>query len=84
MLFLTRKPGQSIRVNDDIEIKVVEVHGKTVKLGFSFPEHVTVYREEIYERVLMENKAASESALAIHRSLETSLSAPPKKKIVGS
>jgi carbon storage regulator len=73
MLFLTRKPGQSIRVNDDIEIKVLEVHGKTVKLGFSFPENVKVFREEIYERVLQENRVASESALALNRSLESSL-----------
>jgi carbon storage regulator len=78
MLFLTRKPGQSIRVNDDIEIKVLEVHGKTVKLGFSFPKNVRVFREEIYERLLQENKTTSENALALNRTLESTL-APEKE-----
>ena len=73
MLFLTRKPGQSIRINDDIEIKVLDVQGKTVKLGFSFPSTVKVLRQEIYDRILQENKAASESALAIHKVLESTL-----------
>lgn len=70
MLFLSRKPGQSIRINDDIEIKIIEVQGRSVKIGFTFPPHVKVLRQEIYDRILEENKAVSETALAAHKKLE--------------
>lgn len=38
MLYLTRKVGDSVVINDNIEVTVVEVRGKTVKLGFTFPK----------------------------------------------
>lgn len=60
MLYLTRKVGESVVVNDDIEITVVEVRGRSIKLGFTFPEHVSVLRREIWERVQAENRAAAE------------------------
>lgn len=60
MLYLTRKPGQSIMINNAVEVTVVEVKGKTVKLGVTFPKDTTVLRKEIYDKVLQENiKAAS-------------------------
>lgn len=60
MLYLTRKIGESIVINDDIELTVVEVRGRSVKLGFTFPPTVSVLRREIYERIQAENKAAAE------------------------
>lgn len=54
MLYLTRKIGESIVINDDIEITVVEVRGKSVKLGLTFPSEVSVYRREVYERIQAE------------------------------
>lgn len=59
MLYLTRKPGQSIVINNSIEVTVVEVNGKTVKLGITFPKGATVLRKEIYEKVLQENIMAA-------------------------
>lgn len=59
MLYLVRKIGESIIINDNIEVKVVEVKGKTVRLGFQFPPTVSVLRKEIHERVVAENIAAS-------------------------
>ena len=41
MLYLTRKVGDSVVIDDNIEVTVVEVRGKTVKLGFTFPEDGT-------------------------------------------
>lgn len=58
MLYLTRKVGESIIINDNIEVTVVEIRGRSVKLGFEFPKTATVLRKEIYERILEENKAA--------------------------
>ena len=54
MLYLTRKIGESIVINDDIEITVVEIRGKSAKLGLTFPSEVSVYRREVYERIQAE------------------------------
>lgn len=62
MLYLTRKIGESIVINDDIEVTVVDVRGKSIKLGLTFPEDVSVYRREVYERILAEQNGESESA----------------------
>lgn len=58
MLYLTRKIGQSVIINDDIEVTVVDIRGKSVKLGFTFPPEATVLRREIHERIKEENRAA--------------------------
>jgi carbon storage regulator len=59
MLYLTRKIGQSVIINDDIEVTVVDIRGKSVKLGFTFPQEASVLRREIYERIQEENRAAA-------------------------
>jgi len=56
MLYLTRKIGESIVINDDIELTVVEVRGKSIKLGLTFPSDVTVYRREVYDRIQAEKR----------------------------
>ncbi len=61
MLYLTRKLGQSIMINDKIEVQVVEIKGKTVKLGFVFPEGDTILRKEIVEKVHAENQSATDT-----------------------
>jgi carbon storage regulator len=57
MLYLTRKIGESIIINDDIEVTVVEIRGKSIKLGLTFPAEATVYRREVHERILAERRA---------------------------
>jgi carbon storage regulator len=63
MLYLTRKVGQSVMINDTIEVSVIEVRGKSIKLGFTFPDDVAVLRREIYDKVQAENRAAAEANL---------------------
>jgi carbon storage regulator len=60
MLALTRKKGDSIIINDDIEVVVVSVSGEQVKLGFIAPRSVSIYRKEIYEAIKNENKHAAD------------------------
>ncbi len=60
MLYLTRKIGESVVINDDIEVTVVDIRGKSIKLGFTFPSEATVLRREIYERIQQENRAAAD------------------------
>ncbi|WP_258549154.1 carbon storage regulator CsrA [Thalassospira profundimaris] len=61
MLYLTRKVGDSVIIDDNIEVTVVEVRGKTVKLGFTFPENTQVLRRELYDRIQDENRSATAS-----------------------
>ena len=57
MLFLTRKVGESVVINDTIELTVVEVRGKSIKLGFTFPPEAKVLRRELHERIKSETAA---------------------------
>ncbi len=59
MLYLTRKVGEAVIINDTIELTVVEVRGKSAKLGFTFPPDATVLRKELHERIKQENLAAA-------------------------
>jgi len=60
MLILTRRPGESIHLGDDIKITVLSIQGKQIKIGIEVPDDITVYREEIYLRVQEQNKMAVE------------------------
>lgn len=60
MLYLTRKIGESIVINNNIELTVVDVRGKTVKLGFLFPKDATILRKELHERIMEQNIAAAQ------------------------
>ena len=59
MLVLTRKLGEVIKVGDKIKIVVVSIDGGSVKIGVEAPEEIPVHREEVYEKIAAENKAAS-------------------------
>ena len=65
MLYLNRKLGEAVIINQTIEVRVVEVRGKTVKLGFTFPPEASVLREEIVEAVEQANRAAMEAVRAL-------------------
>lgn len=54
MLILTRRIGETIVVDDDIQITVLAVKGNQVRLGIKAPDHIAVHREEIYERLMKE------------------------------
>jgi len=60
MLILTRKQGESVAIGDDIRVTVVEIQGKQVKLGVKAPREIAVHRQEIYEKIQLENIRASQ------------------------
>ena len=60
MLYLTRKIGESIIINNNIELTVVEVRGKTVKLGFLFPKEASILRKELHQKIMEQNLAAAQ------------------------
>ncbi len=61
MLALSRKAGESIIINNDIEIVVLDVKGEQVKLGINAPKSVPIYRKEIYDQIQQANIEAVES-----------------------
>ncbi|MCR4796844.1 MAG: carbon storage regulator CsrA [Lachnospiraceae bacterium] len=62
MLALTRKKGESLMINNNTEITVLEVRGDQVKIGISAPKEVPVYRKEVYLQIQEENKETMSSS----------------------
>ncbi|MGP4077718.1 carbon storage regulator CsrA [Halobacillus sp. K22] len=59
MLILNRKEGESIRIGDDVEIKIVSIEGGQVKVGIEAPRNVAIHRQEIYASIQEENTEAA-------------------------
>ena len=68
MLVLARKVGQSIVINDNIEVTVVEIKGEQVRLGTEAPRSIPVHRKELLEQIRAENQAAASSVGAVSKS----------------
>ena len=60
MLVLSRKNGESVRIGETIEVKVLAIDGNRVKLGFSAPPHVNIQRDELGEAYPRECEAWEE------------------------
>ena len=61
MLVLSRKKNESIVINDNVVVTVVEVRGDKVRIGIEAPRDVTVHRQEVLEAILGEKlKSASD------------------------
>lgn len=67
MLVLSRKCNETIMIGDDIQVKIVDIVGRTVKLGIEAPKNMTVHRKEIYEAIKNENlkSAAQENIISL-------------------
>lgn len=58
MLVLTRKAGESVRIGDDVEVIITAIEQNKVRIGIRSPRHIPVYREELYQKILEENREA--------------------------
>ncbi len=65
MLVLTRKIGESIKINEDVKITVIDVKGKNIRLGIEAPRETKIYREEVFLRIKQENRSAATPASEI-------------------
>lgn len=70
MLFLSRKIGESIIINDNITLIIQEIRGNSVKIGFDYPKTTRILRKEVFEKIQKENKAAASHAENIIAFLE--------------
>lgn len=59
MLALSRKKNESIIVNNNIEITILDIRGDQVKIGIAAPKEVPIYRKEVYIQIQAENEAAT-------------------------
>jgi len=60
MLILTRRVGETVVIGNDVTVTVLGIKGNQVRLGVKAPKNVSVHREEIYERILEEQKQAAD------------------------
>ncbi|ALS80047.1 carbon storage regulator [Planococcus kocurii] len=63
MLVLGRKKGETIVINDDIEITVTSIEGDMVRLGITAPKQITIHRKEVYLEIQEENKQATSKVI---------------------
>ena len=65
MLILSRRVDEKVIIGDDIKISIIEIRGDQVRIGIDAPKKVKVFRQEVYDAIKAENKAASKSATVI-------------------
>lgn len=61
MLVLSRKKNEAIILDDNIEVRILDIKGDVVKIGIKAPKNVKVFRQEVYEAIIRENREAQSS-----------------------
>jgi carbon storage regulator len=64
MLILTRKPGESLYIGDNLKVTIVEIKGNQIRVGIDAPPEYRIYREEIYLQILEENRKAADAGVS--------------------
>jgi carbon storage regulator len=62
MLILSRKINERIMIGEDISVSIIEIRGDQVRIGVDAPKTVKVFRQEVFDAIKAENKAAAESS----------------------
>jgi len=62
MLVLTRKLQEVVVIGTNIEVQVLGIHGDQVRIGFSAPRNIPIYRKEVFEEIQEENVLAARHA----------------------
>ena len=60
MLIITRRSGEKIMLGDEITVEVMEIVGNSVRIGIQAPRSIPVYREEIWNALREESRAAAD------------------------
>lgn len=71
MLVLSRKNGQKIIINDDIEITILEAKFDNCKIAINAPKSVKIYREEVYRQIQMSNKMSNAASIEVIDSISS-------------
>lgn len=62
MLVLSRRINESIQIGTDIEVMVIDVRGDIVRIGITAPQSTQIWRKELWDVIVSENKAAAKGA----------------------
>ena len=65
MLILSRKVNEKIMIGDDISVSIIEIRGDQVRVGVDAPKSVKVFRQEVFDAIKAENKAAAQSVAVL-------------------
>jgi carbon storage regulator len=72
MLVLSRKKNESIVINNDITVTVVEIRGDKVRLGIVAPKEVPVHRQEVFDAIHAAEKAAEPAPVVVNKPADAS------------
>ena len=67
MLVLSRQRDESVLIGDNIRVRVVDIRGDKVRLGFEAPKEITIHREEVYLKIKEQEAADEEAAKEVLR-----------------
>ncbi|MGG3799021.1 carbon storage regulator CsrA [Metabacillus fastidiosus] len=73
MLVLSRKLNESIMVEKDIEITILEVDGDQVKIGINAPRNIEIHRSEVFNKIAEENRKAMQGSIDLLSQLNKSI-----------
>ena len=59
MLVLTREVGEDVVIGEDVVVRVLEVRGRKVRLGFDAPLDIAINRREVFEAIMRQTGAAA-------------------------
>ena len=65
MLILSRKISEKVMIGEEISVSIIEIRGDQVRIGVDAPKTVKVFRKEVFDAILAENKAAAQSAAVL-------------------
>jgi len=65
MLILSRKTNEKIMIGDDISVSIIEIRGDQVRIGVDAPKVIKVFRQEVFDAIKAENKAAAQSTATL-------------------
>jgi len=65
MLIIARKQGEKITIGDDTVITLLEIKDNQVRVGIEAPRHITVHRQEVYDRIKKANQASAKIDLSV-------------------
>ncbi|WP_025786013.1 carbon storage regulator CsrA [Sporosarcina sp. D27] len=70
MLVLSRKPNESLKIGDNIELKIIEIKGDSVRIGIEAPKSVEILRGELVASISENNTEAIEIDLSLFNQLK--------------
>ncbi len=62
MLVLSRRVNESIQIGTDVEVMIIDVRGDIVRIGITAPQSTQIWRKELWDTIVQENKTAARGA----------------------